>query len=228
GRRPARHDPGRARGTLRRPDRRQRRLSQCRRRLAHRRAGGRPRRRGGAGLGLEPAPGPGRDRDLRRDRPLGRGAPSGASRGASQRGRQAGLHHRAGAALAGPRQGARADRRRCPPRDSPSARSGRAVRGRRTAPPVPAPGPAGSRPMNGLDLAVVTVIVMSGVFAFARGFVKEALSIVAWDGAAFAALYGSAYLLPMAGRALPKGPTTEVVAGIVLFLVVLVTLSLLT
>jgi membrane protein required for colicin V production len=82
--------------------------------------------------------------------------------------------------------------------------------------------------MNGLDLAVVTVIVMSGVFAFARGFVKEALSIVAWVGAAFAALYGSAYLLPMAGRALPKGPTTEVVAGIVLFLVVLVALSLLT
>lgn len=82
--------------------------------------------------------------------------------------------------------------------------------------------------MNGLDLAVVTVIVMSGVFAFARGFVKEALSIVAWVGAAFAALYGSAYLLPMAGRQLPKGPATEVVAGIVLFLVVLVVLSLLT
>lgn len=82
--------------------------------------------------------------------------------------------------------------------------------------------------MNGLDLAVVTVIVMSGVFAFARGFVKEALSIVAWIGAAFAALYGSAYLLPMAGRLLPKGPTAEVVAGIVLFLIVLVALSLLT
>jgi membrane protein required for colicin V production len=82
--------------------------------------------------------------------------------------------------------------------------------------------------MNGLDLAVVTVIVMSGVFAFARGFVKEALSIVAWIGAAFAALYGSAYLLPMAGRSLPRGPTTEVVAGIVLFLVVLIVLSLVT
>ncbi len=82
--------------------------------------------------------------------------------------------------------------------------------------------------MNGLDLAVVTVIVMSGVFAFARGFVKEALSIVAWAGAAFAALYGSAYLLPAAGRSLPKSSVTPVVAGIILFLVVLVMLSLLT
>jgi membrane protein required for colicin V production len=79
--------------------------------------------------------------------------------------------------------------------------------------------------MNGLDLAVVTVIVMSGVFAFARGFVKEALSIIAWVGAAFAALYGTAYLLPHAGRLLPKGPVATVVAGIVLFLVVLVLLS---
>jgi membrane protein required for colicin V production len=82
--------------------------------------------------------------------------------------------------------------------------------------------------MNGLDLAVVTVIVMSGVFAFARGFVKEALSIIAWIGAAFAALYGSAYLLPAAARFLPKGPVTETAAGIVIFLVVLILLSLLT
>jgi membrane protein required for colicin V production len=82
--------------------------------------------------------------------------------------------------------------------------------------------------MNGLDLAVVTVIVMSGVFAFARGFVKEALSIVAWIGAGFAALYGSAYLLPAMGRLLPKGPVTEAVGGIVLFLAMLILLSLVT
>ena len=82
--------------------------------------------------------------------------------------------------------------------------------------------------MNGLDLAVLTVILMSGVFAFARGFVKEALSIAAWVGAGFAALYGSIYLLPLAGRFLPKGPVTDAVGGIVIFLVVLIALSLLT
>ena len=44
--------------------------------------------------------------------------------------------------------------------------------------------------MNALDLAVIAVIVLSAVFAFARGFVREALSIVAWVGAAAITLYG--------------------------------------
>ena len=33
--------------------------------------------------------------------------------------------------------------------------------------------------MNWLDLGVIGIIVLSAVFAFARGFVREALSIVA-------------------------------------------------
>jgi membrane protein required for colicin V production len=82
--------------------------------------------------------------------------------------------------------------------------------------------------MNGLDLAVVTVILMSGLFAFARGFVKEALSIAAWIGATFVALYGSAYLLPVTTRFFPNGPVTEAVAGIVLFLVMIVLFSIVT
>ena len=40
--------------------------------------------------------------------------------------------------------------------------------------------------MNGLDFVVIAVIGLSGLFAFARGFVREALSIVAWIGAAAA------------------------------------------
>ena len=44
--------------------------------------------------------------------------------------------------------------------------------------------------MNPLDIAVVAIIVLSAVFAFARGFVREALSIVAWVGAAAATFYG--------------------------------------
>jgi len=44
--------------------------------------------------------------------------------------------------------------------------------------------------MNPLDLAVIAIIVLSAVFAFARGFVREALSIVAWVGAAAATFYG--------------------------------------
>ncbi|HTW54644.1 MAG TPA: CvpA family protein [Stellaceae bacterium] len=44
--------------------------------------------------------------------------------------------------------------------------------------------------MNPLDLGVVAVIGLSAIFAFARGLVREALSIVAWVGAAFITLYG--------------------------------------
>ena len=44
--------------------------------------------------------------------------------------------------------------------------------------------------MNPLDIAVVAIVVLSAVFAFARGFVREALSIVAWVGAAAATFYG--------------------------------------
>jgi membrane protein required for colicin V production len=44
--------------------------------------------------------------------------------------------------------------------------------------------------VNPLDIAVIAVIGLSAVFAFARGFVREALSIVAWVGAGFITLYG--------------------------------------
>ena len=44
-------------------------------------------------------------------------------------------------------------------------------------------------PVNPLDLGVVAVIGLSAIFAFARGFVREALSIVAWVGAAFITLH---------------------------------------
>lgn len=43
--------------------------------------------------------------------------------------------------------------------------------------------------MNPLDIAVIAVVVLSAVFAFARGLVREALSIVAWVGAAAVTWY---------------------------------------
>ena len=38
--------------------------------------------------------------------------------------------------------------------------------------------------MEGLDIGVVTLVAISGLFAFVRGFTREALSIAAWLGAA--------------------------------------------
>jgi membrane protein required for colicin V production len=82
--------------------------------------------------------------------------------------------------------------------------------------------------MNGLDVIVIAVILLSGLFAFARGFVKEALSVAAWIGAAFAALYGLPYVAPLAERFLTKGPVADAAAGFTVFLVALVILSVLT
>ncbi|MGO8916819.1 MAG: CvpA family protein [Stellaceae bacterium] len=82
--------------------------------------------------------------------------------------------------------------------------------------------------MNLLDIIVIGVILLSGLFAFARGFVKEALSVAAWVGAAFAALYALPYAAPVAERFLPKGPVADAAAGLAVFLVALIVLSLAT
>lgn len=77
--------------------------------------------------------------------------------------------------------------------------------------------------MNGLDIVVVVVILLSALFGFTRGLVKEALSIAAWIGAGFAAVYGVSYVIPQ--QLLPKGPVAAAIAAGVLFLVALVLLS---
>ncbi|TMK28624.1 MAG: CvpA family protein, partial [Alphaproteobacteria bacterium] len=49
--------------------------------------------------------------------------------------------------------------------------------------------------MNPLDLGVIAIIVLSAIFAFARGFVREALSIIAWVGAAAITVFGFSTVL---------------------------------
>lgn len=80
--------------------------------------------------------------------------------------------------------------------------------------------------MNPLDLVVIAVIALSGLFAFARGFVKEALSVGAWIGSGFAALYAYPYAVPFAERVLPKGMIAESAAGVTVFIVTLIILSI--
>ena len=82
--------------------------------------------------------------------------------------------------------------------------------------------------MSVLDIFIIVVIVMSGLFAFARGFVKEALSILGWLGASAAAVYALPFARPIAERYLPAGAVAESVAAGVVFLVTLIALSILT
>ncbi len=82
--------------------------------------------------------------------------------------------------------------------------------------------------MNALDLAVVAVIGLSAVFAFARGFVREALSIVAWVGAALITLYGFNPVNAITARVVTAPLLAELVTGAGLFLISLIVLTIMT
>lgn len=80
---------------------------------------------------------------------------------------------------------------------------------------------------NPVDLAVVAVLLLSAALAFFRGFVHEVLAVGAWVGAGFAGLYGLPLLAPLVRDLIPQAAwAADLVAGVVIFLVVLVLLSM--
>jgi membrane protein required for colicin V production len=82
--------------------------------------------------------------------------------------------------------------------------------------------------VNALDFAIIAVIALSAVFAFARGFVREALSIVAWLGAAAITLYGFNNVYVIVIRFVSTPLLADLIAGAGLFVVSLVVLTILT
>jgi membrane protein required for colicin V production len=82
--------------------------------------------------------------------------------------------------------------------------------------------------MNSLDLAIIAVIALSAVFAFARGFVREALSIIAWVGAAAITLYGFNSVYAMAVRLVTTPLLADLIAGAGLFVISLIVLTIIT
>jgi membrane protein required for colicin V production len=82
--------------------------------------------------------------------------------------------------------------------------------------------------VNSFDLAVLGVIALSGIFAFARGFVREALSIIAWVGAALITLYGFNHVYAIVVRFVTTPLLADLAAGAGLFVVSLIVLTILT
>lgn len=82
--------------------------------------------------------------------------------------------------------------------------------------------------MNPLDIGVVAVVVLSAIFAFARGFVREALSIVAWVGAGAITYFGFHWAEALVEAHAHSPLLSQVVAGFGLFITSLVVLSILT
>lgn len=83
-------------------------------------------------------------------------------------------------------------------------------------------------PINVTDIVILLLIVLSGVFAFFRGFVHELLAVVSWVGAGVATLYGFPYAQPLARQWISIQLIADMAAGIAIFLVVLVVLTVLT
>jgi len=81
---------------------------------------------------------------------------------------------------------------------------------------------------NVLDIAVLAVLLLSGLFAMMRGFVQEVLSIAAWVGAGLAALYGLPQARPFAQQYIGNKAWADAAAGGALFLITLVLLSIVT
>ena len=82
--------------------------------------------------------------------------------------------------------------------------------------------------MNSFDLVVLGVIALSAIFAFARGFVRETLSIVAWVGAALITLYGFSDVYGLVIRFVTTPLLADLVAGAGLFVIGLIVLTILT
>ena len=82
--------------------------------------------------------------------------------------------------------------------------------------------------MNPLDLGVIGIVALSAIFAFARGFVREALSIVAWAGAGAITLYGFNWVYAQVEPRVHDRLLAQLSAGFGLFVVSLIGLTILT
>lgn len=82
--------------------------------------------------------------------------------------------------------------------------------------------------MNPLDLGVIAIIVLSAIFAFARGFVREALSIIAWVGAAVITIYGFSPVLIAVSPLVNNVLLAQLIAGFGLFIISLIILTVIT
>jgi len=75
-----------------------------------------------------------------------------------------------------------------------------------------------SLPFGIVDVCFVAILVISGILAYIRGFVREILSVAAWVGAAFVTLYGYRHLQPYTKEYIDNPMVADMVTGGVLFI----------
>ena len=82
--------------------------------------------------------------------------------------------------------------------------------------------------VNALDIGIAVLVLISAVLAYVRGLVHEVLSLAGWIGAIFATFYGFPFLHPYARQLITIDIVADFGAGIVIFVLSLVILSLMT
>ena len=83
-------------------------------------------------------------------------------------------------------------------------------------------------PITILDLVLLGVMLISGLLALVRGFMREILSIAAWGAAALVTLYAFAKLLPTAKTYFSNEMVASVVVVAGTFIATLVVVSIIT
>lgn len=76
------------------------------------------------------------------------------------------------------------------------------------------------------DVGILIVLIISALLAFARGLIKETLSVAGWVGAIFAVLYLFPLLKPFARKLIPLDILADAVTGTMIFVVALVAISI--
>jgi membrane protein required for colicin V production len=75
------------------------------------------------------------------------------------------------------------------------------------------------------DVAIIGLLLVSALWAFLRGFVRELLGVAAWVGAAFVTLYGFGYAQPYARQLISIEIVADAVTAVVIFVVTLILFS---
>lgn len=83
-------------------------------------------------------------------------------------------------------------------------------------------------PINIADAGLLVILLISAIFGFARGFVKEVLSISGWIGATFLALYLFPILKIYAREYINNLLIADILTGSLIFILSLVSLSYIT
>lgn len=79
-----------------------------------------------------------------------------------------------------------------------------------------------------LDLAVIIVVLVSGLLALLRGFTREVLAVLSWVAAAAAAYYLHPLVVPYVKPYIPKDNIALIAAAAIVFFATLVVVSLFT